>query len=202
MHMATLDTCQAPRPIHHVCWTWVLPITNRYFKNEFYTSCEYKMLFLSRFLVLIWSMKDVYFHDSCNFVRPSIFFLFDPLSSFEKSLKQCKKAVPSVHIFPHGEFLKNAHSGTGKPGGLPSMGSHRVGHQWSDLAAAAVLKHIQSIQLPSERKWWESDPSWVDWWFLFIKRKELEAILKLFSFQRKGNVRVLKAVVGEDGAYT
>ena len=28
--------------------------------------------------------------------------------------------------------------GTGEPGGLPSMGSHRVGHNWSDLAAAAV----------------------------------------------------------------
>ena len=25
-----------------------------------------------------------------------------------------------------------------EPGGLPSMGSHRVGHDWSDLAAAAV----------------------------------------------------------------
>ena len=28
--------------------------------------------------------------------------------------------------------------GTGEPGGLPSMGSHRVGHNWSDLAAAAA----------------------------------------------------------------
>ena len=27
---------------------------------------------------------------------------------------------------------------TGKCSGLPSMGSHRVGHDWSDLAAAAV----------------------------------------------------------------
>ena len=27
--------------------------------------------------------------------------------------------------------------GTGDPGGLPSMGSHRVGHDWNDLAAAA-----------------------------------------------------------------
>ena len=26
--------------------------------------------------------------------------------------------------------------GTGEPGGLPSMGSHRIGHDWSDLAAA------------------------------------------------------------------
>ena len=28
--------------------------------------------------------------------------------------------------------------GTGDPGGRPSMGSHRVGHNWSDLAAAAA----------------------------------------------------------------
>ena len=27
--------------------------------------------------------------------------------------------------------------GTGEPGGLPSMGSHSVGHDWSDLAVAA-----------------------------------------------------------------
>ena len=29
--------------------------------------------------------------------------------------------------------------GTGEPGGLPSMESHRVGQDWSDLAAAAGL---------------------------------------------------------------
>ena len=29
--------------------------------------------------------------------------------------------------------------GMGEPGGLPSMGSHRVGHDWSDLAAAAAV---------------------------------------------------------------
>ena len=28
--------------------------------------------------------------------------------------------------------------GTEEPGGLPSMGSHRVGHNWRDLAAAAA----------------------------------------------------------------
>ena len=27
---------------------------------------------------------------------------------------------------------------TEEPGGLPSMGSHRVGHDWSELAAAAA----------------------------------------------------------------
>ena len=28
--------------------------------------------------------------------------------------------------------------GMGEPGGLPSLGSHRVGHNWSDLAAVAA----------------------------------------------------------------
>ena len=31
--------------------------------------------------------------------------------------------------------------GTEEPGGLPSMGSHRVGHDWSHLAAAAATYH-------------------------------------------------------------
>ena len=29
-----------------------------------------------------------------------------------------------------------------EPGGLPSMGSHRVGHDWSDLAAAAAACYL------------------------------------------------------------
>ena len=29
--------------------------------------------------------------------------------------------------------------GTGESGGLPSMGSHRVRHDWGDLAAAAAV---------------------------------------------------------------
>ena len=29
-------------------------------------------------------------------------------------------------------------TGMGEPGGLPSMGSHKIGHNWSDLAAAAA----------------------------------------------------------------
>ena len=30
--------------------------------------------------------------------------------------------------------------GTGEPGGLPSMGSHRVGHDWSDLQYSTVMQ--------------------------------------------------------------
>ena len=36
----------------------------------------------------------------------------------------------------------------GEPGGLPSMGLHRVGHDWSDLvaAAAAIYDKGENIQ--------------------------------------------------------
>ena len=37
----------------------------------------------------------------------------------------------------HSSVLAWRIPGTGEPIGLPSMGSHRVGHDWSDLAAAA-----------------------------------------------------------------
>ena len=36
--------------------------------------------------------------------------------------------------------------GTGAPGGLPSMGSHRVGHNWSHLAAAAIAATSRRCQ--------------------------------------------------------
>ena len=38
----------------------------------------------------------------------------------------------------HSSVLAWRIPGTGEPGGLPSMGSHRVGHDWSNLAAAAA----------------------------------------------------------------
>ena len=43
----------------------------------------------------------------------------------------------------HSSVLASRLPGTGEPGGLPSMGSHRVGHDWSDLAAAADLRHTR-----------------------------------------------------------
>ena len=54
---------------------------------------------------------------------------------------------------------------TEEPGGLPSIGSHRVGHDWSDLAAAAATKSqiIQTMWLPTWATRW---PHWPRpaWW--------------------------------------
>ena len=40
----------------------------------------------------------------------------------------------------HSSVLAWRIPGTGKPGGLPSMGPHRVGHDWNDLAAELSLE--------------------------------------------------------------
>jgi len=42
----------------------------------------------------------------------------------------------------HSSVLAWRIPGTGEPGGLPSLGSHRVGHDWSNLAAAAAVYGI------------------------------------------------------------
>ena len=39
----------------------------------------------------------------------------------------------------HSSVLAWRIPGTAKPGGLPSMGSQRVGHDWSDLASASAV---------------------------------------------------------------
>ena len=45
---------------------------------------------------------------------------------------------------------------TGEPGGLPSMGSHRVGYNWSDLAAAAVYFLLPFFFLTERIEWKQS----------------------------------------------
>ena len=50
----------------------------------------------------------------------------------------------------HSSVLAWRIPGMGEPGGLPSMGSHRVGHDWRDLAAAAAAAVAMSLQVMTE----------------------------------------------------
>ena len=60
-------------------------------------------------------------------------------------------------------------AGMGEPGGLPSMGSHRVRHNWSDLAAAAAddihlfLLWATQDQMPCHMNLCDSNPSLSSW---------------------------------------
>ena len=81
----------------------------------------------------------------------------------------------------HSSFLAWRIPGTKEPGGLPSMGSHRVGHNWSDLAVAVernksnnkrlifstclgrewCLSHIENKEIPMEAECFLSEIVWI-----------------------------------------
>ena len=54
-------------------------------------------------------------------------------------IPECRDIVLEKEMATHSSVLAWSIPGTGEPGGLPSMGSHRVGHDWSDLAAAVAV---------------------------------------------------------------
>ena len=52
----------------------------------------------------------------------------------------------------HSSVLAWRIPGTGEPGGLPSLGSQRVGHDWGDLAAAVVCLMSEYTNSPSHQQ--------------------------------------------------
>ena len=83
----------------------------------------------------------------------------------------------------HSSVLAWRIPGTGEPGGLLSMGSHRVGHDWSDLAAAAG----STSEVPVLQDMWCTD---IQIYISFFRksifsprtiRNNLSIILKLYS---------------------
>ena len=88
-----------------------------------------------------------------NWIPPGYTVLLPGKSHGQRSLVGCspwghEESDTTEHLHFHFHALEKetaTHSsvlawripGTAEPGGLPSMGSHRIGHHWSDLAAAA-----------------------------------------------------------------
>ena len=65
---------------------------------------------------------------------------------------RCKE-LDMTEMAPHSSVLAWRIPGTGEPGGLPSMGSHRFRHEWSDLAAATeqlTLALSHQLAFPSD----------------------------------------------------
>ena len=56
----------------------------------------------------------------------------------------------------HSSVLAWRIPGTGEPGGLPSMGSHRVWHDWSDAAAAAAAAFFIKKEVHTQGKEFQS----------------------------------------------
>ena len=61
--------------------------------------------------------------------------------------------APEKEMATHFSVLAWRIPGMGEPVGLPSMGSHRVGHDWRDLAAAAAASIILYFFFNSNILW-------------------------------------------------
>ena len=69
----------------------------------------------------------------------------------------------------HSSVLALRIPGMGEPGGLPSMGSHRVGHNWSNLVAVAILFTVMSCNF-----------SMVNFWkIIFVRMLEVKNVASL-----------------------
>ena len=118
-----------------------------------------------------WSLQCVLMllFTSCHTNRGSL-ALLPGKSHGQRSLVGCSPwgceesdTTERLHFHFHALKAMATHSsvlawripGKGEPGGLPSMGLHRVGHDWSDLAAAAA---DFSGELWDEQ-WWA-----MGWW--------------------------------------
>ena len=73
----------------------------------------------------------------------------------------------------HSSVLAWRIPGTGEPGGPPSTGSHRVGHGWSDLAAAAAVPSEKAMA-PTPLLLPQCSHHYI------LRRKELNLVKNLF----------------------
>ena len=110
---------------------------------------------------------------------------------------------------PHSSVLAWRIPGTGEPGGLPSMGSHRVGHDWSDLAAAAA-EVVYSTRSLAWAPWWPRGmgQGWEEgsrvrgyiytygWCVLLCSRKQdniVKQLSKKINFKKSWNFRLKRS---------
>ena len=82
----------------------------------------------------------------------------------------------------HSSVLAWRISGTAEPGGLPSMGSHRVRHDWSDLAAAAAAVDLLGLWLPSSVPRLENPMDGGAWWAAVLGVAKSQTQLSDFTF--------------------
>ena len=68
----------------------------------------------------------------------------------------------------HSSVLAWRIPGTGEPGGLPYMGLHRVGCDWSELAAAAAKRFHDNFLLPLSKEIHFPFRLWHFWFFILF----------------------------------
>ena len=94
-----------------------------------------------------------YFHISINPVTLKRTTQFPwPFSPKASLCKYFYTPISEKALAPHSSALAWEIPWTEDPGGLQSMGSHRVRHDWSDLAAAAAAAYTTTYT-PQQTEW-------------------------------------------------
>ena len=118
-------------------------------KNQDLNNCFWGLTLSHRLLkyfdnsTLIFISTEIY--DFLAHVLNSWFVLWSVFPEFLWHFLMISHNVAIYTLLTHSSVLAWRIPGTGEPGGLPSLGSHRVGHDWSDLAAAAALPCCFSV---------------------------------------------------------
>ena len=98
----------------------------------------------------------------------------------------------------HSSVLAWRIPGTGEPGGLPSMGLHRVGHDWSDLAAAAAytLSPYFGIYLLHNCKLiWEITLALARKWAMILGEQGMYPLNVKYQFKLQCQVKLLELIL-------
>ena len=77
----------------------------------------------------------------------------------------------------HSSVLAFRIPGTGEPGGLPSLGSHRVGHNWSDLAASYCVENCWE-----KWQWTQGHSSLLGPYFIYLNSISHYILLHILFF--------------------
>ena len=113
---------------------------------------------------------------------PNHLFLCRPLLLLPSSIRVFSSELEK-EMATHSSVLAWRIPGTGEPGGLPLMGSHRVGHDWSDLAAAAAAVHIRwpkywSFSVSPSNEYSGLISFRIDWFNLLAVQGNLKSLLQ------------------------
>ena len=103
---------------------------------------------LSYFSPKRWCFESAALNMSANLENSAVATGLKKVSFHSNPKKGNAKECSNYHriaLISHSSVLAWRIPGIGEPGGLLSMGLHRVGHDWSDLAAAAA--HASKVML-------------------------------------------------------
>ena len=94
----------------------------------------------------------------------------------------------------HSSVLAWRIPGTGELGGLMYMGSHRVGHNWRDLAAAAAAE-IPGMRNNWSKGKWKKSSNWFIWGTHYGKELGLDNLVSLQNGFKEGNKVLIWSLV-------